>query len=140
MHQSSTTTHAETDQRLLQSVFLWMFVGLSLSAIIAWVINGNTKIQQSIMDYPFAFSGFIFGTFGIVLACSFSIHRISTVAAVIVFCVYAIFNGAAWAVIFSYFQLGTMAPAFFAVGGMFAIYVLLRYIKKTDLSQKKTSF
>ena len=52
-------THVQTNQRLMQRVFAWMFVGLSMTAIIAFVLSLNPNVPKFLAANPLVFYGII---------------------------------------------------------------------------------
>lgn len=135
---SGTTTQTRTDQKLLQRVFSWMFVGLSMTAIIAFGLSLNPKVPQFLASNPLVFYGLIILELLTVLGLSFLIRRISAFMATFAFFFYAALNGVTLTLILAYFQLGTITTAFFVAGGMFAICAFLGYVTKMDLSKLGT--
>src|SRR5690606_16240327 len=110
---SGTTTQTRTDQKLLQRVFSWMFVGLSMTAIIAFGLSLNPKVPQFLASNPLVFYGLIILELLTVLGLSFLIRRISAFMATFAFFFYAALNGVTLTLILAYFQLGTITTAFF---------------------------
>lgn len=135
---TGTTPHAQTDQRLLQRVFSWMFVGLSLTAIIAFGLSLNPNVPKFLAANPVVFYSLIGLELLTVLGLSFLINRINVFFATLGFFFYAALNGVTFTLILSYFQLGTIGTAFGVAAGMFGVCAALGYFTKLDLSKLGT--
>lgn len=106
----------------LSQAFTWMFVGLLLTAGIAFVVQSTPRLLDVARGF---FLPAILVEFGVVLGISFLINRISSVVALGLFFVYAAVNGLTMGLIVSMYTTGSVAAAFVSAAGMFgaaAIY------------------
>ncbi|SFJ73194.1 Bax inhibitor-1/YccA family protein [Thermoflavimicrobium dichotomicum] len=134
MHTNASTA-ARTSQRLVQRAFSWMFVGLSLTAIIAIALSMNPNVPQMLVQNKAIFYGIIALELITVFGLSFLINRISSFMATFAFFFYAALNGITFTLILAYFNLGTIGAAFFIAAGMFGISALIGYVTKRDLTK-----
>lgn len=135
---SNVPTHVQTNQRLMQRVFSWMFVGLSMTAIIAFVLSLNPNVPKFLAANPLVFYGLIGLELLTVLGLSFLINRMNAFFATFAFFFYAALNGVTFTLILAFFELGTIATAFFVAAGMFGTCAVLGYVTKMDLSKLGT--
>ena len=86
------------------------------------------------------FSGYkwivlIIAEFGLVIALSAFINKLSPMVAKVLFCVYALVTGLTFSTIFVVYQLGSIIYVFGITGVVFLIFALLGYYTKLDLSK-----
>ena len=74
----------------LTGSFVWMFVGVLLSAVAAWFVMNSETLQSSVSDWLLLL---IIGQFGLVMVINFAITRISSAVALALFFVYALMMG-----------------------------------------------
>lgn len=135
---SNAPTHVQTNQRLMQRVFAWMFVGLSMTAIIAFVLSLNPNVPKFLAANPLVFYGIIGLELLTVLGLSFLINRMNAFVATFAFFFYAALNGITFTLILAFFNLGTITTAFVVAAGMFGTCAFLGYVTKMDLSKLGT--
>lgn len=125
----------KSDSRLFPRVFSWMVAGLLMTAIIAYVLGSNPRVTGYLAANPLVFGGFVIAELLTVLVLSFLFHRLSVFAATFAFFLYAALNGVTLTLVFSMFELGTIASAFFIAAGMFGIFAFFGVFTKIDLSK-----
>ena len=74
----------------LTGSFIWMFVGVLLSALSAWFVMNNEGLQQTVSEWALLL---LIGQLGLVLVINFAITRISSAVALALFFVYALTMG-----------------------------------------------
>jgi FtsH-binding integral membrane protein len=74
----------------LTGAFVWMFVGLLLSAASAVFVMNNQSALTFVLRNPFVL---ILGTFGLVFAISIFISRLNPLVSLALFFAYALLNG-----------------------------------------------
>ena len=77
---------------LLRNVYLWMTVGLALTAIVAYVC-ANTNALLDLWDSPWIAFGALIGQLILVVVLSTQIMRLSPAAATLIFLAYAALTG-----------------------------------------------
>jgi uncharacterized protein len=115
----------------LSQSFAWMFVGLLLTAVVAWVIQGSpTLINAAAQLYlPLLIAQII-----LVVAISGAINRLSASVALGLFLVYAALMGVTLSFIFIAYELGSIVGAFVSAAGMFGAAAAYGAITKRSLA------
>ena len=119
----------------LTQAFVWMFVGLLLSAGVAFVVQSNERLVE------FAASNYlllIILQFGIVFGISFGINRISASIALLLFFVYAASLGLTLGIIVASFssagQQASVVNAFVSASAIFAGAAIYGAVTKRSLA------
>ena len=115
----------------LSQSFAWMFVGLLLTAAVAWVVQGSpTLINAAAQLYlPVLIAQII-----LVVAISGAINRLSATVALGLFLVYAALMGVTLSFIFIAYELGSIVGAFVSAAGMFGAAAAYGAITKRSLA------
>lgn len=132
-YQSSSAVR--TDRGLFQRVFSWMFAGLLLTGIIAYLLSSSTDVASLIAFNRGIFWGAVIVQVILVMAISALIGRISAFTATFLFFLYAAINGITFSVFLAYVDISTVGSAFIITAGMFGISAAIGYITKADLSK-----
>jgi hypothetical protein len=119
----------------LTGSFVWMFVGVLLSAISAVFVMNNADLMETVQQYWFLL---LIGQLGLVLVISFAITRISSAVALGLFFVYALTMGLTLGVIVTYY-VGTIGAsgvvsAFAGAAAIFGGAALYGVVTKRDLT------
>jgi len=119
----------------LTGSFLWMFVGVLLSAVAAGFVMGNEALQEQVSDL---WLFLLIGQLGLVLAISFLIQRISPVVALGLFFVYALTMGLVMGVIVLAYTgtigVSGVVSAFAGAAAIFGGAALYGAVTKRDLT------
>ncbi len=99
----------------LTGSFVWMFVGVVLSAISALFVMTNESLLATVTDYWLLL---LIGQLGVVFGITFLINRISSVVALGLFFVYALLMGLVLGVIVFNFTYDPTAPGNVSASGM----------------------
>lgn len=121
-------------QSFLTSVFGWMFVGLALTAGIAAYTAASSDVLAWFEDNPWIYLALIVAMFGLVIAITAGINRISAPIAVFLFALFSAVNGFLFAAIVEVYSTASIAASFFTAAGMFAGMAVFGYVTKRDLS------
>src|SRR5262245_39147919 len=122
---------ARLQAAFLQQAFLWMFVGLLVTAGVAFVVQSNERLLS--------FSGSLYfllliAQLALVVAISGAINRISATAALGLFFVSSASVGLTMGVIVSYFTTGSVATAFLSASAMFGAAAVYGAVTKRSLA------
>ena len=118
---------------LMRKVYLWMTMGLAMTALAAAYVGGNPALVQSIFS-GFTFYVLLFAELGLVWYMSARIMNMSFLSAGIIFAVYSILNGVTLsAIVFSY-SSQVITTTFLTTAGTFGTMSLVGYFVKRDLS------
>lgn len=137
-----TTTGAivRPDPRLAQAfitqAFLWMFVGLLVSAGIAWFVQTNDRLLAFAAENFFLLA---IGQLAIVFGISFGIGKINATVALGLFFVYAASMGLTLGLIVSAYLVteggtASVVTAFLSAAAMFGAAAIYGSVTKRDLS------
>ncbi|MBI5667003.1 MAG: Bax inhibitor-1/YccA family protein [Chloroflexi bacterium] len=124
---------------LMRLVYMWMTVGLLVTAFIAMMVSGSEAMLQLVLN-PVVLFGSIIGQLVLVVALNAGIRRMSPNLAGILFFVYAGLNGFVFSIIFVAYDLGSIGLAFLTTAGLFGAMTVVGFTTKTDLTQYRSYF
>jgi uncharacterized protein len=122
---------ARLAQAFLTQAFVWMFVGLLISAGVAFVVQSNETLVR------FAAGNFlllIIAQLALVIGISWGINRISATVALGLFFVYAATLGLTIGLIVSGFELGSVVTAFLSASAMFGAAAIYGHVTQRSLA------
>ena len=115
----------------IAGVYAWMFIGLLVSGVTAYVTASTPSILK------FVFSNFflvIIVELVVVIAFSALLRKVSPVIAKLLFIVYAIVNGLTLSSIFIVYEIGSIAIIFISSSILFGGLAIYGYTTKQDLT------
>jgi hypothetical protein len=115
-------------------VYLWMSLGLFLSAGVAYTINSNPVWQALIMKNQMAFIVLIFAQLGCVFAFRTVMRKCSTQALAGLFLFYCALTGVTFSVILLIYTQQAITQAFLTTAGSFLALSIFGFTTKKDLS------
>jgi len=115
----------------LTQAFAWMFVGLLLTAAIAYVVQSNPRLLEFAAN---SWLILIIAQLGIVFAISGAINRISATVALGLFFVYAASVGVTIGLIVSVYTTASVATAFLSASAMFGAAAIYGAVTKRSLA------
>ncbi|MBQ7585677.1 MAG: Bax inhibitor-1/YccA family protein, partial [Desulfovibrionaceae bacterium] len=116
----------------MSKVYLWMTIGLALTAFTAWAV-ANTGLISLILN-PIVPIVLAVAEIGLVIAISAAIHRMSAQTATLLFMLFSLLNGVTLSAIFVVYTLGSIANAFVATAGTFLAMSIYGSVTKRDLT------
>lgn len=119
---------------VMQRVYLWMSLGLLLTAGVAIFTASSPALLSIIFSSRLVFFGLFIVEIGLVLAISAAINRLSPPVAIAMFFVYAAVNGLTLSVIFLVYELGSIWLSFGVTAVLFGIMSIIGYTTKEDLT------
>lgn len=131
----SETKIQELFTAAMAKVYLWMFVGLLLTTVVAFVTSTNETILSFVYGTPFAMLGLFAVEIGLVIAISAAIMKLSPAKALALFFLYAALNGVTMSVIFLAYTGGTVIMAFGTTATLFGIMSVVGYTTKSDMTK-----
>lgn len=131
----SETRITESFIAVMQRVYLWMALGLLLTASVAWFVAHSMTLLSIIFGNGFVFFGLIITELILVIAIGRAIAKLSPGVGLALFFVYSALNGATLSVIFLAYQLGTISLAFMVTAVLFGIMSIVGYTTKQDLTK-----
>jgi FtsH-binding integral membrane protein len=117
---------------LLRSVYLWMTLGLLITAVVAFAIADYAPhlLQNVVLVW-----GLVIAELLVVLVLATAIWRFSFGAAALLFVLYAGLTGISLSGIVLYYNLGTLTQAFLSAAALFAVMSIVELTTKADLSK-----
>jgi FtsH-binding integral membrane protein len=121
---------AQLSSAFLTQAFAWMFVGLLLTAGVAYAVQTNDRLLEFAANNLFIL---LIAQIGIVIAISGAISRISATAALGLFFVYAASVGITIGLIVSAYSTASVATAFLSASAMFGAAAIYGAVTKRSL-------
>lgn len=131
---------ASLQRTLVQRVFLWMTMGLSITALTAMLVFNTPELFYAIVSNRILFYGLMFGEVALVWYLSARIMSMSFASATACFGAYSVLNGLTLSTIFAAYTLTSIATTFFVTAGTFGAMALIGYTTKRDLSKMGSIF
>ncbi|XZF16166.1 Bax inhibitor-1/YccA family protein [Chitinophagaceae bacterium MMS25-I14] len=120
------------------NVFLWMFAGLGISAVTAFLFAANTQWLEFMVNpgHGLSIAGYavLFAPLAFVLTMSFAFSRLSATAMVLFFLAYSAVNGISFSFILLAYTAGSILGVFVAASVMFGVMAILGYTTNKDLT------
>ena len=117
----------DTTQQMV-GVFGWMFIGLLISAVCAIYVASTPNFVYNIFATNLYWVLFI-AEFGLVIALSAMINKLSNITMSIMFILFSIINGLTLSVIFYVFESQSIFLCFIVAAGMFNGFIWTCYKK-----------
>jgi FtsH-binding integral membrane protein len=122
---------------LLRNVYLWMCLGLVVTAVSAY-ITINSRALLNLLLSPFWVWGIFFLQLVLVATLAGAIFRLSVGAAALMFIVYSGLTGFTLSLLVLHYGLGTLVPAFITTAALFAAMTIVATVTSLDLTQTGT--
>jgi uncharacterized protein len=119
----------------LSKVYGWMFMGLLLTAITAFIISGSQTLIAAIIGNPLNLMLLFIAELALVMILSRNITKLNLSTAVAMFLVYSILNGATFSIILLIYTFSSVTYTFGITAIAFGIMSIYGYITKTDLTK-----
>lgn len=118
---------------LMQRVFLWMFAGLGITGLAAYMTIDNNWVY-SLLESRGLFWGLIIAELLVVMGITSLINRISFMVATALFALYSVLNGITLSLLLLAYTSESVVMTAFVTAGMFGAMALYGYTTKRDLS------
>ncbi len=118
---------------LMQRVFLWMFAGLGLTGLAAYMTIDNNWVY-SLAENQGLFWGLVIAELALVWGISGMINRMSFITATALFALYSTLNGVTLSLILLVYTTESVVTTLFVTAAMFCSMALYGYTTKRDLS------
>ncbi|HZH88395.1 MAG TPA: Bax inhibitor-1/YccA family protein [Chitinophagaceae bacterium] len=145
-NQTGFDTNSQTNPQTIQiedkaylstyfsKVYLWMFVGLLLTAGVAHLFASSDQLMGYLMQNRMLFFGLLFGQLFLVGGLSLRIHKLSATAATALFLGYALLNGVTFSIFLLVYSAQSLATVFAITAGTFAVMSIIGFTTKQDLT------
>jgi len=134
---SAFTAAVATPERVtafLRKVYGWMFVGLGVTAAVAFAVARSEKLTQAIFGNKWLFFGLIIAELGLVFYLSARVDKLAPQAAALLLLVYSALNGATLSFVLLVYTGASLATTFAVAGGMFGALALFGTVTKRSLA------
>jgi uncharacterized protein len=115
-------------------VYMWMTIGLGLTAGVGYLIASNPALQAVVLGNPFVFWPALFAPLAIVLVMGTAAERLGPAGAAAFFLLFSIVEGLTFSVIFLAYTSASIASVFVVTAGTFAAAGFVGFVIKRDLS------
>jgi FtsH-binding integral membrane protein len=119
---------------LMRKVYVWMTLALVITGATAYGVATSPGLMMTIATNQLLFWGLIIAEFGLVIAISAAINKLSLTTATLLFILYSVINGATLSFIFAVYTMSSIASVFFITAGTFAVMAMVGYTTKKDLT------
>jgi FtsH-binding integral membrane protein len=125
---------AERVSAFLQKVYGWMFLGLAVTAVVAYTVAGSPTLLRLVFSNQFLFLGLILAELGLVFYLSARVETLAPTTAMALFVVYSALNGVTLSFILLVYTGESIASAFLVTAGMFGAMALYGSTTKRSLA------
>jgi hypothetical protein len=121
---------------LIKWTYVWMFIGLVITAAIAALTDTTAMIVQN----PGIIVGAFIGEIALVIALSWAINRLSPTVAALMFVGYAALNGLTLSLIVHAYTGESVTLAFISTAAIFGVMSAFAFTTEIDLLQYRSYF
>ena len=132
-----TGTVSDTAERVtgfLRVVYGWMAVGLTLTAIVAWMVASSETLVYTIATNRLLFWGLFIAQLGVVFFLSARVQRLAPGIAATLFLAYSALTGLTFSIILVAYTRESIATTFFVTAGTFGALALYGTTTSRSLS------
>ncbi len=121
------------NSRFMSRVYVWMTLGILLTAIIASYFGNNEALVMTLIANPLLFWGLIILQLVAVFFLAAMIQRINSMTAMLVYLIYAALTGVTCSVVFLIYTKESIADVFLVTACAFGGLSAFGYFTKKDL-------
>ena len=125
---------AERVTAFLRAVYGWMFVGLGVTAAVAYAIAGSPAIMQTIAANHLLFFGALVAELGLVFYLSARVQQLTPFAATMLFLCYSGLNGLTLSILLLAYTADSVATTFVVTAAMFGALAVFGSTTKRSLA------
>jgi len=115
----AATATAERVTAFLRRVYGWMFLGLGLTALVAYGVMTTPGLAQSLVANRLMFIGLFVAQIGLVFFLSARVDRIAPSTAALLFVIYSALTGVTFSVLLLAYTGASITTTFVVTAGMF---------------------
>jgi len=131
--QSAPYQADSVERTFMAAVYRWMTLGLVVTAVVAFV-TAEAPVSGAIPFNKWVFYGLMIAEFGLVIAISSMLQRLSAAAAGGLFLLYSALNGATLSLVLLVYTGTSVAAAFGVTAGTFGAMSVYGTVTKKDLT------
>jgi FtsH-binding integral membrane protein len=129
---------SDVERRFMSAVYRWMTLGLLVTAGVAFWVASTPAAQQVVFGNRAVFWGLVIAQFGLVIALSAAVNKLSAGVAGALFLLYSALTGATISVVLLAYTGASVASAFAVTAGTFLAMSIYATVTKRDLSSWST--
>ncbi len=134
------TTTMPVSATFLSSVFGWMFLALSITALTAWIFASSSAFMSLLVNTDtggMTILGWVImlAPLGFVIWMSAGYYKYSASTLALLFVIFSVLMGMSLSFIFLAFTGASIAKTFLITAGMFGTMAVVGYTTKTDLTK-----
>lgn len=133
--QISVAQQEQAIKSFLPRVYIWMTLGLLVTAAVAWTTATNDTLQNLIFGNGFVVIGLFIAQIALVIALSAAINKLSPPVALLIFFAYSALTGLVFSSIFLLYTGSSIAATFVATAGMFGVMSIVGLTTGMDLTR-----
>jgi len=130
----SLTQEQVQERSFISRVYVWMSLGLLVTAVTAAFTASTPAMVQAIFGTRWTFIALIIAEFLLVMGLSAMVNRLSFAAAAGAFVVYSVLNGLTLSVIFLAYTASSIYLTFFVTAGTFGAMSVYGFVTRRDLT------
>lgn len=130
-------TSKEDEKRLsayMTKVYGWMFLGLAITALVAFLVAGSTQFMIYLATHRMLFFGLFLAELFLVGYLVVRVHKLSAATATLLFLAYAAVNGVVFSLLLLAYTGSSIASTFAITAGTFGVMSAVGYFTKQDLT------
>ena len=131
---TTSVAGAERVTAFLRKVYGWMFVGLGITASVAYAVTGTPAVFRAVFGNPILFFGLIIAELGVVVFLSARVQKLAPTTAAALFVAYSALNGVTLAGILFLYTQQSIFSTFVVTAGMFGALALFGTMTKRSLA------
>ena len=120
--------------RYISKVYGWMFLALSVTAVVAGYVSQSEAILSMLLSSRFLFFGLLIGQLFLVGFLTMRLQKMNVNMATTIFFLYAALNGLTFAVLLLMYTPASLMGVFGITAGTFGIMSAVGYFTKQDLT------
>jgi FtsH-binding integral membrane protein len=125
---------SDVERRFMSAVYRWMALGLIVTAGMAFWVASTPEVLQVVIGNRMVFWALIIAQFGLVMALSAAVNKLSAGVAGALFLLYSALTGATLSVVLLVYTGNSVASAFAVTAGTFLTMSIFATVTKRDLS------
>jgi len=124
---------------VMKSVYVKMFLGLLVTAVVAWMVAATAGSDGSFLVYMaqhrWVYWGLALAELGLVVWISAGLNKMSSGMATGLFFLFAVVNGLTLSIIFVVYQIAAIFKTFLITAGVFGAMSIYGYFTNRDLTR-----
>lgn len=132
-NQSQRRIQSGSAAQFMSKVYLWMVLGLALSASVAYYLFSNGEVFNKVIHTPELFFGLIIAQFAAVIGLTFLNQRLTAMIATLIYIFYTVLTGITLSIILFAYTKQNIFDAFAVTSVAFLGLSVFGYTTKRDL-------